>query len=300
MSVSDTLLPIDVSSDPGTEGVITLTLVQGDGGGRPVVVLDSDLLRAIDATLDVILRDHADTMTGLVLASGAPRSFVAGANLKEIMDLDDAGLFDYLRFGARVFNRLATMPVTTVAAINHAALGGGLELAMHCDVLIGAQPDPEKPYPVGLPEAGLGICPGWGGTNLLPARMDPKDAIVRTATGRPLKAGEAHEAGLLSELVEADALLDRARARSTTPKDAPRQTPITITDTPQTRRALDEARAELADKDPERAVLRCVERGLDHDWEDAIELEREELVRLRSTEQGRTAIEAFFARSAKK
>ncbi|MEM1424566.1 MAG: enoyl-CoA hydratase/isomerase family protein [Planctomycetota bacterium] len=300
MSVSDTLLPIDVSADPRSEGVVTLTLTQGDAGeDRPVVVLDSHLLKAIDATLDHIEREHAFSMTGLVLASAAPRSFVAGANLKEIMDLDDAGLHEYLRFGAKVFGRFATMPVTTVAAINHAALGGGLELAMHCDILIGATPDSERPYPVGLPEAGLSICPGWGGTNLLPARMDAKTAIVRTATGRPMKADAAHEMGLLSELVDAGALLDRARELAKTPKDAARGGPISITDSETTRQALSAAGAELEDKDPERAVLACVEKGLESGFDGAVALERDELVRLRSTERGEAAIRAFFDKGKK-
>ena len=297
MSVSDTLLPIDVSADPRSEGVVTLTLTQGEG--RPVVVLDSDLLKAIGATLDHIEREHASGMTGLVLASAAPRSFVAGANLKEIMDLDDAGLHEYLQFGARVFKRFSMMPVTTVAAINHATLGGGLELAMHCDVLIGATPDSERPYIVGLPEAGLSICPGWGGTNLLPARMDAKTAVVRTATGRPMKADAAHKMGLLQELVAAAALLDRAREIAKTPKDAARSGPISITDSEASRQALSSARTELEDKDPERAVLACVEKGLDSGFDDAIALERDELGRLRSTEQGKSAIQAFFDKSKK-
>lgn len=299
MSVSTTSLPFEIAEDGPSAGVVTLTLTQGAPGRetRPVIVLDSALLRGIDEALDAIHERHGNRMTGLVLASAAPRSFVAGANLKEIMDLDDAGLHEYLTFGARVFERFATMPVTTVAAINHATLGGGLELAMHCDILLGARWG-EKAYPVGLPEAGLGICPGWGGTNLLPARIDPFDAITQTATGRPMKADRAHEAGLLGEVVDVDALLDRARELATTTKRAPRATPVCITDTPEVREALDRATDELEDKDPQRAVLACVKTGIERGWHEACAHERRELVRLRSTNQGRAAIEAFFARSS--
>ncbi|MFM8818881.1 MAG: hypothetical protein ACKOHI_13625, partial [Phycisphaerales bacterium] len=75
-----------------------------------------------------------------------------------------------------------------MAVIHRAALGGGLELAMHCDALVGTLPgEGEKPWLVGLPEAGLCICPGWGGTQMLPARMDPKTAMVATASGAPWK-----------------------------------------------------------------------------------------------------------------
>src|SRR5439155_140292 len=94
------------------------------------------------------------------------------------------------------------------AAINGAALGGGLELAMHCDGLMGAPPAARdgqagKPYPVGLPEAGLGLCPGWGGTNLLPARMEAGEAIRRTASGQTMMFDEAVAAGLFDRVAPA-------------------------------------------------------------------------------------------------
>lgn len=301
-------LPFEIVPDGPRAGVVTLTLEQrsSDGSVRPVVVLDSALLKAIDATLDAIHEQHADAMTGLVLASGAPRSFVAGANLKEIMDLDDEALHAYLRFGAKVFARFATMPVTTVAAINSAALGGGLELAMHCDVLIGQQCDSgagEKPFPIGLPEAGLGICPGWGGSVMLPARMDAQDAIVRTATGKPMKSDAAHDAGLLTELLEKDALLDRARELALMPKTTARSHAIAAGDDErkaEARTALVAAREELDAGDPRDAVLACVHEGVENGFEAACSKEREELVRLRSTEQGRASIQAFFDKTAKK
>ncbi len=303
MSVDASPLHVERVESGPQAGVVTLTLEQP---GRPVVVLDHALLKAIDRALDGIEAEHASGMTGLVLASAAPRSFVAGANLKEIMDLDDEALHEYLRFGAKVFHRFATMPVTTVAAINNAALGGGLELAMHCDVLIGADwksGGGEKPYPVGLPEAGLGICPGWGGTNMLPARMDAADAIIRTATGRPMKSDQARDAGLLSETVDQDTLLDRARELAAAPKAAPSVHAKSISDSDTRGRALaafTEARDTLEDKDPEGAVLACVRAGLESGWDHAIETERNELVRLRSTEQGRRSIQAFFDKSAKR
>ena len=202
------------------DGVVTLWLEQPE---RPVVVLDSALLDAIDGALDEI----GGGASGLVLASRG-RVFVAGANLAEIMDLDDPGLDAYLKRGSAVFGRFATMPCTTVAALNGAALGGGLELAMHCDRLLAAEPvssdpsKPAKPYLIGLPEAGLSICPGWGGTCLLPARMDPARAIAMTAAGTPMSVYDAAEAGLVEALVEPDRLMARALALAATPKDRSR------------------------------------------------------------------------------
>ncbi len=183
--------------------------------GRPVVVLDEALIQRLDATISALPRN----CRGLVVASASERVFIAGADLKAISELDDAALDRYLAYGQRVFGRLSQLPFPTAAAINGAVLGGGLELAMHCDALIGAPPPagadgaPGRPYPVGLPEAGLSICPGWGGTNLLPARIDPSTAITGTATGTPTNLfDQAAAAGLFDALCPtAASLLETAK-----------------------------------------------------------------------------------------
>lgn len=286
-------LPFERTDD----GLVTLWLEQSD---RPVVVLDSDLLKAIDATLDEIGTDAS----GLILASRS-RVFIAGANLAEIMDLDDTALDAYLKFGSRVFGRFTTMPCTTVAALNGAALGGGLEIAMHCDRLVAAAPvarDPEtpaKPYLVGLPEAGLSICPGWGGTCLLPARMDAGRAIEATATGRPFKVDAAAELGLV-ELVPADQLMSRAASLAAEPKASPRSEPISIAEASKRdagRTALDGITSDLPGTQAAEAVAACVRAGVTSGWDACLEAERANLIRLRNTEEGREAIAAFFAKS---
>ncbi|MGD1915913.1 MAG: enoyl-CoA hydratase-related protein, partial [Phycisphaerales bacterium] len=187
------ILPVH-TDDRGTP-VLIVELTQD----APVVVLNRDLLESLDATLDGL---ELDGVAGVVLASASEKVFVAGADLKAVRDLSDADLHEYLEFGAAVYARLHQMPVWTAAAINGAALGGGLELAMHCDGLIGAPG--AKPYPIGLPEAGLSICPGWGGTNLLPARIEPGNAIRQTAAGTPMKYPDAADAGLF-DLIAQDA-----------------------------------------------------------------------------------------------
>lgn len=290
----------EVSGDAA--GVVTLSLTQPD---RPVVVLDWDLLRGLDEALDEIGTD----LRGFVLASDS-RVFVAGANLEEIMALDDVALHEYLEFGSRVFGRIAALPCTTVAAINGAALGGGLELAMHCDRLIalrpapGADGAPAKPYQVGLPEAGLSICPGWGGTNLLPARMDPERAIEMTATGRTFSVLEAAEAGLIERLVDKPAdLVHAARDLALHPKsrtpgaprcigEADRREPVGL--------ALERVRGRLPETQAARAVVACIEVGLNEGWNAALIAERERLVHLRGTGEGRGAIKAFFERGKRK
>lgn len=290
---------------PGASpGVVTLWLEQE---GRPVVVLDHELVQRLETTLKT-LPQNAD---GLILASAAPRAFVAGADLQAIMQLSNDQLHRYLGYAASVFGMIADLPYPTAAAIHAAALGGGLELAMHCDGLI-ACPPPEKdgkpgrPYLVGLPEAGLEICPGWGGTNLLPARMDPEKAIRLTASGTPMNFDEAKEAGLFDAVASSPETLietatswiveqDRPRVRTGTPSRWIGAKGIA----PKVLEALDKVRSELTTPSGV-AVCEAIDTGLAKGWKSALDVEQEHLVRLRSEPAGRAAIEAFFAKSAKK
>lgn len=297
-------LPIARLSSGPAEGVVTLTLRQP---GRAVVVLDWALLRAIDAALDEVARLRP---RGFVLASEG-RVFVAGANLKEIMELSDARLHEYLEFGSRVFGKISALACTSVAAINGAVLGGGLEIAMHCDRLLGAEPapgtpdKPARPYQVGLPEAGLSICPGWGGTSMLPARMmgvpgGCERAIEMTATGRPFDALAARDAGLFEALVPAGELLERAQRLAAQPRARRAGDPVCIAERQRVEDvggALERVRARLPDTGAARAVVACVEVGLNEGWAAALGAERERLVHLRSTPEGQAAIAAFFAKS---
>ena len=276
-------------------GVVTLWLEQP---GRPVVVLDEPLLQSLAATLDEL----PESMTGFVLASASPKVFVAGADLKSIVDRSDDELHDYLKFGAEVFGRIGQLPCPTAAAINGAALGGGLEIAMHCDALIAAPG--AKPYPVGLPEAGLSICPGWGGTNLLPARIDPADAMARTASGTPMKFDDAVAAGMFDAVADsADSLLDTARrwvASAQTPERDGAPSRWIGRHAGRVSPAISEIEQELQQTEPGAAVANAVHAGLADGWQAALESERQSLVRLRHTEPAKAAIEAFFARSAPK
>lgn len=283
-------------------GVFTFRLEQA---GKPVVVLDAALIQRIDATLDAI----PEACAGLVLASGSERVFVAGADLRSIAELEDDALDRYLAFGQRVFGRLSQLPFPTAAAVNGAALGGGLELAMHCDGLIGASSTSGRPYPVGLPEAGLAICPGWGGTNLLPARMEPGEAIQRMAVGKPLTFDEACDAGLFDAVAESpEALLDTAKrwvvdraARGRIDRDG---APSRWIGRPGVAAgcvaALDAVRSDLPPTGSAAAVAEAVNAGLTRGWQAGLECERRHLVHLRRTPEGVAAIQAFFERSAAK
>ncbi len=307
-------LPVQVIDAGPHAGIAVLKLEQP---GSPMVVLDHGLIRAIEAALKAL----PASIRGFVLASASTRVFIAGADLKTIQSpatpgsqgWNDDQLERYLAYGQRVFGMIADLPVPTAAAINGAALGGGLEIAMHCDALIGpALGGNGKPFPIGLPEAGLAICPGWGGTNLLPARMNPADALVRTAQGKPMNSEEAVAAGLFERVApSADAVLTTAldwvaEQRGRVPIAGGRRdgSPSRWIGRPECAAkvlaALAEARATMGATDAGRACLQAVEAGLEKGWTAALEVERLELTRLRNTEPAKAAIQGFFDKSAKK
>ena len=293
------LLPIEVgSAGDGGKKIATLTLEQP---GRPVVVIEQALLERLDATLDAL----PDDLDGFILASAGERAFVAGADLKAIMALSDAGLHTYLEFGARVFQRIADLPCPTAAVIHSTALGGGLELAMHCDGLIGLVDPDARAYMVGLPEAGLKICPGWGGTNLLPARIDPQSAIVATARGAPFKSTDAAGLGLFDATCDAPGdLISTARhwliGQERSNRLGHPSRCIQTMNTDEVERALIEARGQLERSLHGDAVLDAVDAGIHRGWGAALSSERDHLVRLRGTEPAKEAIGAFFDRSSGK
>ena len=180
--MNDMTLHLGLEQDD--DGITTLTLVPNPSNERGgVVVLDEWLLDQIELAFDRI--ESGPAPRGFVLKSASSRVFIAGADLAEIEAKEDPELFSYLEKGARAYKRITDLDCPSVALVAGSALGGGLEIAMHCDGLIGlATPEGAKPYLVGLPEAGLGLCPGWGGTQMLPARISPVDAIRATALGR--------------------------------------------------------------------------------------------------------------------
>lgn len=295
--MSITPLPYTKDASGPTLGVVVITLEPE--AGKPVVTLNRRLFQRLDAALDAI----GASAKGLVLASSTERAFVAGADLREIDSLSDRELAEYLELGARVMGRIAHMHCPTVAAINGSTLGGGLELAMHCDALVASLAKGAKPYQIGLPEAGLGLCPGWGGTNMLPARMEPAEAIRLIASGQTVGVDYARDAQLIDELVEPKDLLQEAKelAASLT-KGAPEREPRCIHEPEwreKVREALHRVRPELPRTKASTAVVLAIDTGLGLGWEAAIAAERHLLVHLRKTTECKEALKAFFAKSAR-
>ncbi|MBT4524128.1 MAG: hypothetical protein HOC21_04310 [Phycisphaerae bacterium] len=279
--------------DVNDAGIVTLWL---DSGKRSVVVLDRTLIQRLNSTLDAIAQ--LEGIEGLILRSSCERVFVAGADLAEIDGLDDPALHAYLAFGTTVFGRISSMTFPTAACINGATLGGGLELAMHCDKLIASKTTNNgKPYPIGLPEAGLGICPGWGGSQMLPARIDPVTAIKATATGTPFMISTA-PVGLIDVFVETPDELQTAAETVLQNQIPTSQVPIAITpfESEKYSAALDIARNETEQSEAAEGVFLAVETGIQKGWSAAVAIEQCELVRLRNTPVAREKLDAFLSK----
>ena len=295
--MSDKTLHLGLEQDD--DGITTLTLMPNPHNERGgVVVLDEWLLDQLELAFDRI--ESETHPTGFILASGSNRVFIAGADLAEIESKDDPELFTYLEKGARAYKRITNLDCPSVALIAGSALGGGLEIAMHCDGLIGLETAGDaKPYLVGLPEAGLGLCPGWGGTQMLPARIPVVDAIRATALGRPWKSSKLPSS--LFDMVVADRDDMPAAARSWLrehPRSRRWDVPRCIDDLSAdvVTVALDELADELPDTEAACAVIECVRSGMTHGFATALETERRLLVALRHTPEAREKLEAFFAR----
>ena len=267
-----------------------------DGGGSPVVVLNRALLQRLHTALDQL--ENLEGIKGLILRSDCDRVFVAGADLAEIDALDDQGLHAYLAFGTTVFGRIASLPYPTVAAIQGAALGGGLEIAMHCDALIASKETANgKPYPIGLPEVSLGLCPGWGGSQMLPARIDVQTAIEATATGTPFMTSDMPE-GLITAFVHSPDELQEAAEHWLQCQTVQRhEIPAINKDDAELYRAgLEIAKETIQASDAANAVFLAIETGIKGGWSAAVALEQCELVRLRNTPATREKLDAFLSK----
>jgi 3-hydroxyacyl-CoA dehydrogenase/enoyl-CoA hydratase/3-hydroxybutyryl-CoA epimerase len=146
---------------------------------------------------------------GLVLVSGKPDGFVAGADVEELRGLvEPAEVVDMLRRGHELADRFSGLPFPKVAAIHGAALGGGLELALLCDRRVATDHPKTK---LGLPEVQLGLIPGWGGTQRLPRLVGVAPALDLILTGRQVDARKAKRLGLVDEVCPPAVLAEAAR-----------------------------------------------------------------------------------------
>jgi enoyl-CoA hydratase len=190
------------------EGVLEVELC-----APPVNEIGLDMLAALERMLDAI--DFAETRA-LVLYSSLPGGFCAGADLRALYagllaepkaEARNAQINDFIERIHAVANRLDALPITTVGAIHGVCFGGGLELALTCDVLVA-----DKTARFAFPELRLGILPGFGGIPRL--KRDVGNGVVRDLllTGRSINAKKAQNIGLVSQMVAQGKHVDAARA----------------------------------------------------------------------------------------
>ncbi len=178
-----------------------------DESGVAELVIDRpDARNALSAHLALGITEAATALNGnaavrvVIVRSSCPDFYCVGADLKERAHLDEAGLMAVREHSAAATRALLGIEVPVIAAISGPALGGGLELALTCDIIVA-----DATALIGLPETGVGIIPGGGGTQLLPRRIGTGRAAELILTGRRLDAGEAHRYGIVDHLA-ADAL----------------------------------------------------------------------------------------------
>lgn len=180
-------------------------------GDVAIAWLDRPPANSLSPEVIAALRELWDAVQGrvrvLVVASANPMLFCAGADIKAFQAMDEAAGRALLDAAHGLFRAMETAPVTTIAAVNAAALGGGCELAMACDLRIAAES-----ASFGQPEINLGIIPGFGGTQRLPRLVGEARALELNLTGDPIAAAEAFEIGLAHRVVPDHELVDTALA----------------------------------------------------------------------------------------
>jgi len=145
-----------------------------------------------------------DPEQGVLIVTGSgEKSFISGADINELAVLDPRGAEEISRFGQRVLDTLERSPKPVIAAVNGYAFGGGCELALACHMRLASEN-----AILGLPEVGLGIIPGYGGTQRLPRLIGPGRALEIILSGRRVNADEAERIGLVNRVVPRETLLD--------------------------------------------------------------------------------------------
>ncbi len=206
---------------------------------------------------------EADKELGALIITGAGRSFVAGADIGEQYPLDVAGGRKWGQRGSALMRRIEKLGIPTIAAVNGFALGGGCELALACDIILAS----EKAK-FGQPEVGLGITPGFSGTQRLPRRVGLGKAKELIFSGKMIKAPEAKEIGLVNAVYAPEELMNGAIEMA---KSFTKNAPIAV-----------------------KYAKACIDRGMQMDIDDGIALENELFAMCYATKDQKEGMGAFL------
>jgi 3-hydroxyacyl-CoA dehydrogenase / enoyl-CoA hydratase / 3-hydroxybutyryl-CoA epimerase len=193
----------------------TFNLAIGEDGlgiltfDRPGEKVNTFSREVFEEFAEVLLRlAREPRLRGLLIRSGKPDTFIAGADVKEFVAIPAGQIREGSARGQALFEQLARLPVPTVAAINGVCLGGGTELALACDYRLMSDSPKAK---IGVPEVRLGIFPAWGGCSRLPRVVGLAAAMDLILTGKQLDARRAKKVGLVDERVPAAIFEDWSR-----------------------------------------------------------------------------------------
>ena len=239
-------------------GVLTIS--------RPAALnaLNSLELGEINAAIAEV---EADKDLGCLIITGDGKAFVAGADISEMRTMTLTEGRDFGRYGAAVMRRIEKLEIPTIAAVNGFALGGGCELAMSCDIILAS----EKAK-FGQPEVGLGITPGFSGTQRLPRRVGAAKAKELIFSAKMIKADEAKEMGLVNAVYAPEELMNGAMEMA---KSFVKNAPIAV-----------------------KYSKACIDRGLQMDIDSAVALENELFGMCFATEDQKEGMGAFVEKRA--
>lgn len=290
------------------EGVATVTI---DQPGRPVNVLTDQV---VDELAAVIRRfeEGEPGVRAVVIASGKPGVWIAGADVEQLMGIRTAADGEALsRAGHALLQRLERLKIPVVAAIEGVALGGGLEIALACAYRLASDSPKTK---LGLPEVQLGLLPGAGGTQRLPRLVGLANALDLMLTGKQLDSRRARKIGLVDEVVPAPILLDRSRraalelaeGRIAARAGRRRGSPLWMENLPGARAVIfRKARKDVLERTQglypaPLTILEVVEDGIESPLEVGLELEAAAFGELAVTPEAASLIHVFFASTAAK
>jgi len=175
---------------------------------RALNALNSQVLDELSEVIDAV---DQNVVRAIILTGAGEKSFVAGADIGEMSTLTKAEGEAFGKKGNDVFRKLETFPIPVIAAVNGFALGGGCEIAMSCDIRICSEN-----AVFGQPEAGLGITPGFGGTQRLARIISVGKAKEMIYSARNIKAEEAYRIGLVNNVYPLEELLPAAKKLAST------------------------------------------------------------------------------------
>ncbi len=188
----------------------SLIKISEKDGISQVTISRPDAMNALNSDFFREFKDYLSNLSSDVKAmiiTGEGKAFVAGADISEMVNMDQGQALDFSNTGQEVFLLLQDLEIPVIAAVNGFALGGGCELAMACDIRLAS-----NKAKFGQPEVSLGLIPGYAGTQRMPRLIGLGNALYYLMTGDYMNAEEALRIGLIQKVVEPDNLLDEAHS----------------------------------------------------------------------------------------